>query len=63
VESDLFEHFLCSNKHGLMYEDIRIAPIESVSPPFVCCVTIGKNNGIEEKLKPFANGKDYFQLT
>ncbi len=61
------KHFLTflfiSNKHGMIYNEIRILPIESVSPPFVCCVTIGKNNGIEDKLKPFVHGVDYLQVT
>ena len=58
-------HFLeiDANKHGLLYQDIPIVDISEVRPPFVCCVTIGKNNGIEQKLAPFLNGTDYFQLT
>jgi hypothetical protein len=58
-------HFLeiDEKKHNLIYQGKKILPIEAVEPPFVCCVTIGKNNGIEEKLGKFEPGKDYFQLT
>ena len=49
-------------KHGLLYDGKKIVDIAEAAPPFVCCVAIGKNNGIEEKLAPFQNGSDYFQL-
>lgn len=40
-----------------------VLDVSEVKSPFVCCVTIGKNNGIEEKLKSFISGEDYFQIT
>ena len=50
-------------KIGLSYEGKKILGIEAVKPPFVCCVAIGKNNGIEEKLEPYQAGVDYYQIT
>ncbi len=41
---------------------VPIKPVADVAPPFVCCVAIGKRNGIEERLAPFTPGTDYFQI-
>lgn len=50
-------------KGGAYQDKVKLFPVEEVVAPFVCCVSIGKNNGIEEKLARFVAGSDYFQIT
>jgi len=57
------------NKIDTIYHDanshksVDIKSITHVKPPFLCCVSINRANGIEEKLSSFVAGVDYFQVT
>jgi hypothetical protein len=51
-------------RRGTLFQGlVPIKSLAEVAAPFVCCVSIGKRNGIEERLAPYSAGVDYFQIT